>query len=395
MVSGVSNIGMDFVDLIEPKIEREYRPLIIMMGSEALELYQTQDIADNYNWGSKNYIRLPARYDPLPSIPTYLPKGVVPLTREELTMYLRRIQEGGIGTANGIGLSSHYYYWCDYCNERIHEDYNYCHSCLKDMCEDCHTEVTHGIIKAERAETYDTRAEDLILCLSGHPLKKRPLCVSVQYCSQCDQLLQGSYYESMMTWMGKYMCLTCAETEEGASLMREEEYTLVNKDRSQSACECDLCGHLADQYYGEEDYHVCESCSKTEQGKGLISDLQLAMVNSTMPCYSSGMGSLMDWIPILRTDDHIADADYLLINLNPASPYYHHYGVNVDRSGDRAYYTIGEPDLGLDELLEEIRQRLPNDDERSLIKRFMKARNPHIRDFDLLINRGQLDDEDI
>jgi hypothetical protein len=193
-------------------------------------------------------------------------------------------------------------FFCDYCQCNIFapSGWQYCGTCHRDMCRLCHWELLNGR-GTEGSTSYEKRKDKIDGC-RDHPLQRRQLPCEDQFsCNECGEeagLPRYSNYEKE-EWDCTDLCLNCAKTEEGKKLIEEEKLVLVNRPPH--------------------------------------------------PWQQTDFGSLKDWAPLYQDQD----GSMVLFNWNRQSPHFQKLALFQSDESKLICYKI---ESSLDQLLPELEQ---------------------------------------
>jgi ribosomal protein L37AE/L43A len=247
-------------------------------------------------------VTLPPSYSNFPEVNT-APKGHTVMTLDCIVEYFEQLADSRVKDINGKSTSSDTTYVCDYCgiSRMTHgSSYWYCNECNMDMCTLCKEEDSHEKAEANGAKRWHERKHALEACRK-HGLFERKVIAS-----------------------GEWVCNVCNDPLKGGEWFENRE----------------------------DDFDVCLHCSETDEGRTEIIEREMTKHVVEHPAADAMFGSLLDWIPLIRS----GDGNMVLQNLNPASPWHLKFALTaVDDHGRCGYFTLWKPDsLTLTEIFQEI-----------------------------------------
>ena len=268
-----------------------------------------EDLPDGYIevYGRVYHFEDPAEKADLPALREV--EGFKMMTDQDRENYFEDLQEGKkvIQILEGMPLPNESYSYpycifCDYCQASIFSPsgWQYCGTCHRDMCRWCHWELLNDR-GTEGSVNYEKRKDKINGC-RDHPLQRRQIpCEDEFSCNECGEDAELPRYSNY-------------ETEEG---------------------------NCTD---------VCMNCSKTEEGKKLIEEKNLVLVNRPPhPWQQTDFGSLKDWAPLYQDQDD----SMVLFNWNRQSPHFQKLALFQCDEHKLICYKI---ESSLDQLLPELEQ---------------------------------------
>lgn len=204
---------------------------------------------------------------------------------------------------------------CDYCRVSTELWMYHCTECNKDMCELCFKERSEEIALANGAKNWSRRKDALLACFAHE-----------------DKI---------------------------------GEHEVDSRDLP--GIQCDLCGDKAGVKRGtwscnrRYDKDLCLGCLNSVEHKDIVEELLETCKKGTWKFVDFtrkkdyGIGSLIDWVPVLRDSTTGAGVFY---NMNPESKYYHQVVLSaVDNHGREGYFSYPGT---LEEVLDKIRAKIPD-----------------------------------
>ena len=253
--------------------------------------------------GSYVYAQIPHTYADIPNL-VQQPNvnGLEIMSLKQVEDYFNDILNSGtrIKVINGMRTDMDQdSMFCDYCNTQILEcnrdQYYYCWTCHKDMCNLCYGETDANIAKQNGAIHFEQRCEALATCRTHH-LQKRKIIMNFYgcYCDLCSKQLNSGLLWSNIRYVGQY-------------------------SRSD----------------------VCESCSSSADGIKFITDNKLEKLecgNSLLEWWNlTQFGSILDWVPLYKDKEY----NMILLNCNKKSNLVGRLAlVSTDDHGRNGYYTL-------------------------------------------------------
>ncbi len=207
--------------------------------------YKTQpDVIDNHDEAFL-FVKIPENVAEIPQFSH--PKKT---TVEEAKEFWSSIINGDIHVMEVQGQKTALMYQrycnCDYCNQQINDhrpynDYYYCYTCFKDMCNLCYSETSEEIAIKNGAKNYAKRKDKLDLCLKGNHDVRVRIVPEDYYCDVCTKIFNVG--DKRYTDSDIDICTKCKDTNECALLLKEnglEDSDLSVKTQQQ------ICAHVQD-----------------------------------------------------------------------------------------------------------------------------------------------------
>lgn len=164
----------------------------------------------------------------------------------------------------------------------------------------------------------------------------------IYVCDICNEtIVSDIFYHHQLPSNCFDLCEKCYENSELEKLTAEED------DVYCSYPECEYESDVLYKrpiFYETEQLYICEDCYDLRKKTKKINLL------------STGVGSFLDWLPIMR---HKENNHFLLYNCNPDSPHYHKPGIATSDYNDNMSYHVIE-DKTLYEFMNEL-QKLQED----------------------------------
>lgn len=295
-----------------------------MLHMEIINQLDVQnDIIVDEEAGMWIFVKKPVLLDSLPIIDSELfkHKNLKNTTHELMLEYFNDIlnlNNSGmrIKVIDGLHLDQSYkYYYCDYCNTHITDDWFYCNHCNKDMCKMCYSETSEESALKNGALNYKKRENQLNLCHSSKQIEPRNLY---------------NIFRPDTDWRGCDLC--------------EKQITANNSYYSDKET--------------ENSYDMCLDCYESNpDAKNIIKDKSMGLIdiNSTNCCFTyTGFGSMLYWFPII-TD--LETNCQVLMNLNPNDDNYGKLCLqSCDCHARNGYYIIKNDTYNLQKVLQRLKE---------------------------------------
>ena len=241
------------------------------------------------------YVTVPKTYDPV------LPEMVIPDGHSlcDIPEYFQNLDSTRIecvnGVATGFGETM-----CSYCSTNCEKRIYECHHCGCIMCHLCRLETSEEEAKKNGAENWEGRKEKLLACFAANQLEFREQRLGNIVCDGCNRPIEKLYG----LW------------------------------------------HTNDQ----QDF--CPEC--WEKKKSDLDPTEFRELHINREAFQRGIGSLLDWIPIIEDTETGARVMY---NMNPDAPLYHRtLLVSVDDHGREGWNLWPGT---LEKTLDQIRGKIP------------------------------------